>query len=262
MAKAKCANTNKKKSPLARQRGLAASSLSKKKKRLWARVPGSKIPVNKDAKHKQCAKARAASVSMHRQRRSSAAACVRKKVVCTTTTTTTTTTTLSAADAKRKKTTKTSKDTLGAAANSSKKRAAAGASGCCGSSKVYVLELQGGYVYVGKTSRGIATRLAEHMDTSRRFRGAAFTKLHPPTGRMLKRLGNLEGDGDGPERDETLRQMRKHGPQRVRGWKYVRSGLLGAAELQEIETNMREVFDLCRKCGKKGHFTMQCPAKK
>lgn len=79
------------------------------------------------------------------------------------------------------------------------------------------------------------------------FGGAAFTRLHPPTGRLLPRLGNLEGDGDGPERDETLRQMYKRGPQRVRGWKYVRPGPLSAHDMEDIERNIREVFDLCRR---------------
>ena len=102
--------------------------------------------------------------------------------------------------------------------------------------RVYVLELRGGYVYVGKTSRGVQTRLEEHCkSTKSRFSGSAFTRLHPPTGRLLPRLGNLEGDGDGPERDETLRQMHKRGAQRVRGWKYVRPGPLTAQELDEIQ---------------------------
>lgn len=39
-------------------------------------------------------------------------------------------------------------------------------------------------------------------------------------------------------------------------------GKLTKSELQEIETNMRELFDLCRICGRKGHFAMQCPDRK
>jgi hypothetical protein len=90
------------------------------------------------------------------------------------------------------------------------------------------------------------------------LKGAAFTRLHKPTGRLLKRLGNLEGDGDGPERDETLRQMYKRGAHRVRGWKYVRTGVLRQDELDDIECNIRELFDLCRKCGRAGHFAAGC----
>ena len=79
-------------------------------------------------------------------------------------------------------------------------------------------------------------------------RGAAFTKRHKPTGRLLKRLGTLDGmqEGDGPERDETLRWMHKLGPEKVRGWKFVRGGKLTLSELQEVESNLRELFDLCR----------------
>ncbi len=125
-------------------------------------------------------------------------------------------------------------------------------------SQVYVLQLEGGYVYVGKTSRGIKTRLQEHMTKG----GSGFTRLHRPTGKLLCRLGNLEGDGDGPERDETLRQMYKRGPQMVRGWKYVRPGLLRRDDLEDIEANIRELFDLCRRCGKGGHFALQCRERK
>ena len=131
--------------------------------------------------------------------------------------------------------------------------------GCLTQTRVYVLELRGGFVYVGKTSRGVRERLSEHMRKGSRFLpGAAFTKLHLPTGRLLPRLGNLEGDGDGPERNETLRQMHSRGARQVRGWKYVRPGPLTMQELADIEGNIRELFDLCRRCGQAGHFTLQC----
>jgi hypothetical protein len=100
-----------------------------------------------------------------------------------------------------------------------------------------------------------------HNNQTKNCSGAAFTRLHHPTGRLLKRLGTLSGTekGDGPERDETLRWMRKLGPERVRGWKFVRSSKLTQAELQEVENNIRELFDLCRICGKEGHFAARCP---
>jgi hypothetical protein len=106
---------------------------------------------------------------------------------------------------------------------------------------------------VGK-SKNVAHRIHQHNNKC----GAVFTRMHPPTGKLLRREGSLEGDGDGPERDETLRQMYKHGPRNVRGWKYCNRSI-SAVDLKEIESNIREMLDLCRKCGGSGHFAAQCP---
>ena len=60
---------------------------------------------------------------------------------------------------------------------------------------VYVLELQNGRVYVGKTTN-VERRLSQHKNGT----GSEFTKIWKPTGNLLPRLGNLTGFGDGPER--------------------------------------------------------------
>lgn len=117
---------------------------------------------------------------------------------------------------------------------------------------VYVLELEGGRVYVGK-SQNVSRRAEQHTGG----RGAAFTKLYRPTGRLLPRLGSLDGDGDGPERDETLRQMEARGCNMVRGWKFT-GRTLTAQDRAEIEANVRELRDLCRRCGREGHFSHAC----
>jgi hypothetical protein len=121
---------------------------------------------------------------------------------------------------------------------------------------IYVLELEGGFIYVGK-SKNVEHRISQHMNK----RGAVFTRMHHPTGKILRREGSLEGDGDGPERDETLRQMYKHGPRKVRGWKYCNRSI-SSAELKDIESNIREMLDLCRICGGAGHFASQCKRKR
>jgi predicted GIY-YIG superfamily endonuclease len=119
---------------------------------------------------------------------------------------------------------------------------------------VYILELQKGRVYVGK-SGNVARRLEQHKSGS----GSAFTKEFPPTGVVLPRLGHVTGAGDAAERDETLRYMFLRGIQNVRGWKYTRVRM-DEEELADAEDNIRELFNLCRKCGHPGHFIGQCKA--
>lgn len=118
--------------------------------------------------------------------------------------------------------------------------------------QVYILELLHGRVYVGRTSN-LRRRLDEHAAG----RGSAFTRLFPPTGVRLPRLGRVSGSGEAAERDETLRYMFLRGLPLVRGWKYTRPDLT-QDEQDDAESNIRELFDLCRRCGHPGHFVGQC----
>jgi predicted GIY-YIG superfamily endonuclease len=117
---------------------------------------------------------------------------------------------------------------------------------------VYILELMHGRVYVGRT-KNLQRRLAEH----RSGKGSAFTKAYRPTGVMLPRLGRVSGSGEAAERDETLRYMYLRGADSVRGWKYTRVEL-SRADAADAEANIRELFDLCRRCGHPGHFMSHC----
>jgi predicted GIY-YIG superfamily endonuclease len=119
---------------------------------------------------------------------------------------------------------------------------------------VYILELDGGRVYVG-SSKDVPRRLSQHAAGS----GSAYTRIYRPTGVQLPRLGNVEGDGDAAERDETLRYMMLRGVHFVRGWKFARV-VMPPEEFDEAEANIRELYDLCRKCGFKGHFCTYCRA--
>jgi predicted GIY-YIG superfamily endonuclease len=119
---------------------------------------------------------------------------------------------------------------------------------------VYILELEHGRVYVG-SSKDVPRRIAQHS----RGYGSAYTKAYKPTGILLPRLGNIEGDGDAAERDETLRYMMLKGVAFVRGWKFARVDM-PPEECEEAEANIRELFDLCRRCGYKGHFCTHCRA--
>jgi hypothetical protein len=124
------------------------------------------------------------------------------------------------------------------------------------STKVYVLQLKGGFIYVGQSSN-IERRIQQHLSG----KGAMFTKRHKPTGVVLPRLGKVEGAGDSGERQEVLLQMRKHGMHRVRGWKYC-NDKLSKTEVLDINSNWVEMFNLCRKCMKPGHMASFCRAKK
>ena len=119
---------------------------------------------------------------------------------------------------------------------------------------VYILELEDGRVYVG-SSKDVPRRLTQHTGGY----GSAHTKIYKPTGVLLPRLGNVEGDGDAAERDETLRYMMLRGVPFVRGWKFARVDM-PPEEYEEAEANIRELFDLCRRCGYKGHFCTHCRA--
>jgi hypothetical protein len=121
-----------------------------------------------------------------------------------------------------------------------------------GGDGVYILELAEGRVYVGK-SQDVRRRVAQHMAGA----GSAFTKAYPPTGHLLPRLGDVRGGSDAAERDETLRYMFLRGIHNVRGWRYVQVALPDR-EFDDAEANIRELFDLCRRCGNGDHFIGRC----
>jgi predicted GIY-YIG superfamily endonuclease len=118
--------------------------------------------------------------------------------------------------------------------------------------RIYVLELDKGRVYVGR-SKNVARRVQQHKDGV----GPSFTAMYPPTGVLLPRLGRVSGSAEAAERDETLRYMHLRGIDKVRGWKYT-NVLLTEAEVREIKDNIREMLNLCRRCGHPGHFAAQC----
>ncbi len=119
---------------------------------------------------------------------------------------------------------------------------------------VYILELECGRVYVG-SSKNVKRRINQHKAGV----GSAYTRLYKPTGVLLPRLGNVQGTGDAAERDETLRYMFLRGIPLVRGWKFTQINMSGS-DFDEAEANIRELYDLCRRCGRSGHFMTHCSA--
>ena len=114
---------------------------------------------------------------------------------------------------------------------------------------VYVLELKGGRYYVGK-SMGIAARLRQHAA------GAGASCAHG----FLRRVAPIaprSSDLEAWERAETLARMHRHGVSLVRGWMYTCPTLTPALRDHAFH-QICEKMDLCRRCGRPGHFITAC----
>ena len=71
---------------------------------------------------------------------------------------------------------------------------------------VYVLECEGGNVYIGKTNRG-KSRLVQHI----KGRGAEWTKLHKPK----RVIAYFENAKDSDEQKVTEQMIRKYGAKKL-----------------------------------------------
>lgn len=115
---------------------------------------------------------------------------------------------------------------------------------------VYVLKLQGGNYYVGK-SDDVIGRFQEHM----RGNGSAWTRKHKP----ISIVESHDGVSVFEEDKVTKEYMAKYGIDKVRGGSYVMEEL---SEFHKEALNM-EIWaakDCCTQCGRKGHFVKDCHA--
>mgnify|MGYP002623480377 CR=1 FL=1 len=112
---------------------------------------------------------------------------------------------------------------------------------------IYILELEGGYYYVGRTSN-LERRLRDHSSGY----GSAWTRKYKPV-RVLRTIPGDKFD----EEPWTLRMMEKYGLDRVRGGRWVQVKL-DEQSRREIEDRMRWADDRCIRCGLAGHFVANC----
>ena len=118
---------------------------------------------------------------------------------------------------------------------------------------IYVLELVNNKYYVGKTSKSVNDRFAEHASGN----GSLWTKIYPPI-RILKIINN----GDNFDEDKyTKLYMNIYGIDNVRGGTYI-TQYLTQQEKQFIRKEIWAATNVCTRCGFNTHFINQCFAKK
>ena len=114
--------------------------------------------------------------------------------------------------------------------------------------KVYVLELEHGKYYVGKTTN-VPRRFKQHLSGS----SSIWTRMFRPI-----RIINIIHECDGLDEDRiTVKYMITHGIYNVRGGPYI-SAKLSLQEITHIQRRIRMAMDLCLICGSRWHFASKC----
>ena len=114
---------------------------------------------------------------------------------------------------------------------------------------IYILKLEGGNYYVGKTDNP-TKRYQEHVDG----KGSAWTRKWPPVAveKIVPNAGPFDED------KYTKEMMLAHGIEKVRGGSYVRVDL-EPTQVENLTKELRGATDKCSECGKGDHFVRSCP---
>lgn len=114
----------------------------------------------------------------------------------------------------------------------------------------YVLLLEDGYYYVGVTDH-LNRRLTEHKNGQ----GASWTKLH----KYVKLLEVGEATSEFEEDLQVKKYMKEYGFDRVRGGTYS-SPFLDDTCKTFLQREFNHASNNCMKCGKSGHYVVNCPS--
>lgn len=119
------------------------------------------------------------------------------------------------------------------------------------STNIYVLRLQSGKYYIGK-SDNVALRYEQHVKGF----GSEWTKKYKP----ISHIKTIENASPFEEDKITKEYMSKYGIENVRGGSYASIEL---SEEQEdvLRRELRTANNCCLNCGKAGHFANQCKRK-
>lgn len=117
---------------------------------------------------------------------------------------------------------------------------------------VYVLKLEKGKYYIGKTSKDVEVRFREHLDPQMRT-SSSWTQMYRPE-RILAIYPHSE---DSDENKVTKEWMRLKGIENVRGGLYTQLEL-SEEVVNQIELEFKGDYDECFVCGGTDHFAGSC----
>jgi hypothetical protein len=113
---------------------------------------------------------------------------------------------------------------------------------------IYVLQLEEGKYYVGKTTQP-SFRIESHFHGS----GSSWTKKYKPQ-TVLEMIPNCDSYD---EDKHTIRYMEKYGIQNVRGGSFCQINL-SEVNLSTLHQMIKGATDKCYICGKSDHFARDC----